>query len=71
MGSLAGNVSYYLNTGSAKRPQFTLQSGNHPFAHMNASNALSAPACWDVDADGRIDVRLPPRQLSTFGSPQL
>ena len=54
-GTLRSRVSYYLNTGVAGAPSFTLQSSD--FLAMNTYNFHgTAPAMGDIDNDGMADL---------------
>jgi hypothetical protein len=54
-GQANGAVLFYRNTGSARRPQFTLVSER---LDDIAAGRRSAPALVDVDADGLVDLVL-------------
>ncbi len=55
VGRLAGDFSYFANTGDAINPQFAAALAN-PFGLGNVGTNSFAPAFGDIDADGDLDV---------------
>lgn len=54
-GTLRSRISYYLNTGTAGSPSFTLQTND--FMSLSTYNwAGAAPAFGDIDNDGKSDM---------------
>lgn len=55
IGTLAGNISYYINSGNNGSAVFTLATGSgNPFENVKVGNN-AAPFCADFDADNDLD----------------
>ncbi|MGL4637046.1 MAG: beta strand repeat-containing protein [Beijerinckiaceae bacterium] len=55
IGEVDGVINFFLNTGTALAPVFTLQTGaNNPFNAINIGNS-SVPTFADIDGDGDQD----------------
>jgi len=55
IGESEGNIKYYLNTGTALAPTFTVQIGGaNPFDGVDVGR-YSVPAFVDIDGDGDMD----------------
>jgi uncharacterized protein (DUF2141 family) len=56
IGDWRGNLNYYKNIGSAKRPSFSEQTGsNNPFNRVTLPY-YTAPSFADIDGDGDLDL---------------
>jgi FG-GAP-like repeat len=56
VGEKDGNLNYYKNTGTARVPSYTVQTGpNNPFDGINIGN-FSTPTFADIDKDGDLDL---------------
>ena len=67
-------VLFYRNTGSAAAPSFTFQKNDFLVGQMIEAGAGAAPAFFDEDADGDLDLligNLAYRQNATTGTGQL
>ncbi|MDX5321968.1 MAG: T9SS type A sorting domain-containing protein, partial [Bacteroidota bacterium] len=53
IGQLNGRIRYYVNTGSASQPSFSLQNDQLGGIDVGVS---AAPHCYDLDDDGLLDL---------------